>query len=40
MPDDSLLQNPTRLNVQQLEMLRLFEHPMPEKAYDEIKGLW
>ncbi len=27
----------SRLNMQQLEMLRLFEHPMPEKIYDEIK---
>ena len=39
MPEDNLTQNPTRLNVQQLEMLRLFERPMPEKAYDEIKRL-
>ena len=39
MPEDNLTQNPTRLNVQQLEMLQLFEHPMPEKAYDEIKRL-
>ncbi len=37
MPQDNLMQNPTRLNLQQLEMLRLFEHPMPEKVYDEIK---
>ncbi len=37
MPPDNLMQNSTRLNVQQLEMLRLFEHPMPDKAYDEIK---
>ncbi|MEO6329658.1 MAG: hypothetical protein ABIO55_12030 [Ginsengibacter sp.] len=37
MPHDNLMQNPTRLNLQQLEMLRLFEHPMPEKVYDEIK---
>jgi hypothetical protein len=37
MPQDNLMQNSTRLNTQQLEMLRLFVHPMPEKVYDEIK---
>jgi hypothetical protein len=37
MPQDNLMQNSTRLNTQQLKMLRLFVHPMPEKVYDEIK---
>lgn len=32
-----LSQNPTKLNEQQLQMLRLFRQPMPEKEYKIIK---
>ena len=32
-----LSQNPTRLNEQQLQMLRLFKEPMPEEDYNLIK---
>jgi hypothetical protein len=32
-----LSQNPTRLNEQQLQMLRLFKEPMPEEDYKLIK---
>jgi hypothetical protein len=34
---DILAQNPTRLNDQQLQMLRLFKQPMPEEDYKLIK---
>ena len=33
------MQEPTRLNDQQLEMLRLLKNPLPEQDYKEIKKL-
>ncbi|HEX5154969.1 MAG TPA: hypothetical protein VFW07_26170 [Parafilimonas sp.] len=32
-----LSQNPTKLNEQQLQMLRLFKEPMPDEDYKLIK---
>ena len=33
------LTEPTRLNEQQLEMLRLFKSPLPQDDFNEIKRL-
>jgi len=33
----NLSEDITRLNQQQLDMLRLFQSPMPEQDYNEIK---
>lgn len=37
MQDDNVMQGPTRLNEQQLDMLRLFKNPLSEEDYKEIK---
>jgi hypothetical protein len=37
LDSDILSQNPTRLNEQQLQMLRLFKEPMPYEDYQLIK---
>ncbi|MCW3106150.1 MAG: hypothetical protein JWQ09_656 [Segetibacter sp.] len=37
MQEDNIMQEPTRLNEQQLEMLRLLKKPLPEQDYKEIK---
>lgn len=31
------MEKPTRLNEQQLEMLRLFQNPLPEPDFQEVK---
>lgn len=37
MHEDHLMEKPTRLNEQQLEMIRLFQNPMREVDFEEIK---
>jgi hypothetical protein len=39
MQEDNIMQEPTRLNEQQLEMLRLFKNPFSNEDYKEIKRL-
>ena len=39
MHQDNLMQEPTRLNEQQLEMLRLFKNPLSDQDYKEVKRL-
>ena len=37
MHADHLMEEPTRLNEQQLEMLRLFQNPMSAQDFEAIK---
>lgn len=37
MQEDNVMREPTRLNEQQLDMLRLFKNPLSEEDYKEIK---